>query len=306
MGYRTKLIAIVLFAVATAIGSLFSGTFREQGRSAAAEAAVTPNAQAAAADRALAGLTTRGASDTGSLEEAVRADPTDARSLVLLGYAYQQRWRETGDATVLPLSETALRRAARLDRRDPLAVTGLGSLALIRHDFRQALVFGRRAQRLAPSSARGFAIVGDALLELGRPEDAFRAFERMVTLKPGVASYARIAYARELLGDFDGATRAMQLAVDAAAGQPEPTAWTNVQLAKLALSRGRIDRAEQHLRTAMAFLPGYVYGTEQLALVAAARGELRTAIRLARQAATAVPLPQFVTLLAELYRRAGD
>ena len=56
----------------------------------------------------------------------MRADPGDAESLVLLGFAYQQRWRETADASNLPRSETALRRALRLDPRDALAVTGLG------------------------------------------------------------------------------------------------------------------------------------------------------------------------------------
>ena len=90
--------------------------------------------------------------DTRELERAVRADPNDARSLVLLGYAYQQRWRETADASNLPRSEAALRRAARLDPTDALAVTGLGSLALIRHDFRAALA--DRAARAARSRRR--------------------------------------------------------------------------------------------------------------------------------------------------------
>ncbi len=230
----------------------------------------------------------------------------DVESLVLLGYAYQQRWRETADASTLPRSETALRRALRLEPRDALAVTGLGSLALIRHDFRAALELGRRAQRLAPSSARPFGVVGDALLELGRYEEAFRAFERMVALRPSVASYARIAYARELLGDLSGARAVMQLAADAAYGQREPAAWANVELAKLDLRTGNLSRAERHLRVAQALLPGYVYAAEQLARVEAARGRLPGAIRLARRAAEAVPLPQFVALLADLHEQAGD
>jgi tetratricopeptide (TPR) repeat protein len=185
-------------------------------------------------------------------------------------------------------------------------VTGLGSLALIRHDFRTALALGRRAERLAPSSARTYGVVGDALLELGRYEGAFRAFERMVALRPSIASYARIAYARELLGNLRGARQAMQLAADAAFGQREPAAWANVELAKLDLRTGKIRRAERHLRAAQALLPGYVYAAEQLARVEAARGNLPGAIRLARRAGEAVPLPQFIALLADLYDRAGD
>ena len=42
----------------------------------------------------------------------------------------------------------------------------------------------------------------------------------MNALKPNLASYARIAYARELTGDRQGAMAAMRLAVDAASGEP--------------------------------------------------------------------------------------
>ena len=62
----------------------------------------------------------------------------------------------------------------------------------------------------------------------------------MVAVKPALASYARIAYARELTGDRPGAISAMTLALDAAGGAPEPTAWTHVELAKLELGSGRV------------------------------------------------------------------
>lgn len=98
----------------------------------------------------------------------------------------------------------------------------------------------------------------------------------------------------------------MQLAADAASGQREPAAWANVELAKLDLRAGRHVRAERHLRVALALLPGYVFAAEQLARLEAARGNLARAIRLARRAADAVPLPQFVALLADLEARSGN
>ena len=283
MRFRTQLAVAALVVSALAVGSLLGGVLGDGGRSAAATA--VPVDASFAADRALTGIAAAGGTDTRELERAVRERPDDARSLVLLGYAYQQRWRETADASNLPRSEAALRRASRLDPTDSLAVIGLGSLALIRHDFRAALAIGRRAERLAPSSARTYGLVGDALLELGRYEDAFRAFERMIALRPSVASYARIAYARELLGDLDGARAAMQLAADAASGQREPAAWANVELAKLDLRAGRLPRAERHLRAALELVPGYVFAAEQLARLEAARGNLPRAIRLAQRAA---------------------
>jgi tetratricopeptide (TPR) repeat protein len=301
---RRQLVVTGLVAAAVAVGSLLGGVLRDGGD----PPALSPAADASlVADQALTGVAAAGGgTDVRELERAVRERPRDARSLVLLGYAYQQRWRETADASNLPRSEAALRRAARLDPTDPLAVTGLGSLALIRHDFGTALAIGRRAQRLAPSSARTYGLVGDALLELGRYEEAFRAFERMVALRPSVASYARIAYARELLGDLRGARAAMQLAADAAFGQREPAAWANVELAKLDLRAGRVARADRELRLALALLPGYVFAQEQLARLEAARGNLPRAVALAQRAAEAVPLPQLVALLADLHERAGN
>jgi tetratricopeptide (TPR) repeat protein len=301
---RTQLVVVALVVSALALGSVLGGVMRDGSGGPSPSAAAGPGA-AVAADRLLAGIASSG-TDTRELERAVRERPGDQRSLVLLGYAYQQRWRETADASNLPRSEEALRRAARLDPSDPLAAVGLGSLALIRHDFRAALAIGRRAQRLAPSSARTYGLVGDGLLELGRYEEAFRAFERMVALRPSVASYARIAYARELLGNLRGARAAMQLAADAASGQREPAAWANVELAKLDLRAGRLARAERHLRVALELVPGYVFAAEQLARLESARGNHARAVRLARRAADAVPLPQFVALLADLHDRAGN
>src|SRR4029453_8385119 len=114
-----------------------------------------------------------------------------------------------------------------------------GSLALIRHQFREALRLGARAKRLLPGSARPFGVMGDALVELGRDYEGFPAFDRMVSLRPNLASYARVAYARELTGDLVGAHEAMQLAREAAGGEPEPTAWSLVELSKLEVRLGR-------------------------------------------------------------------
>ena len=45
------------------------------------------------------------------LEQRVAADPADAQALMLLGLAYQQRARETGDPSYYPRSEEALARS---------------------------------------------------------------------------------------------------------------------------------------------------------------------------------------------------
>ncbi len=301
MRRRTALLVGCAIAVALSLGGLVGGVLAES-RSTAPRSAVP----GALAQRALSG-TAAGvtAANVADLEGQTRARPGDSSLLVQLGFAYQLRWRETADAGFLPRSEVALRRALRGTPDDPYAVLGLGSLALIQHEFREALVYGRRAERLLQGSARPYGVIGDALVELGRYDEAFAAFEKMVSLRPNLASYARIAYARELTGDRVGAIGAMQLALDAAAGQPEPAAFAHLELAKLELGLARLSAARRHALAALRVLPGYPSGRLELARIEAAAGRLDVALALARRASEAVPTAQAVSFLAELLDRKG-
>ena len=304
MRHRTKILAGGALAVALLVGALFGGVLSES-----PSAGSTPvEVPGQISESALSGIAQGGTgtqATVAKLEATLKASPDDPDTLASLGLAYQIRWRETGDSSYLPRSQNALDAALAARRDDPTATLGLGNLALIRHEFGRALEIGRDAHRLAPYSARPYGVIGDAQIELGRYAQAFKSFERMVSLKPNLASYARIAYARELSGDTPGAIVAMELALDASGGQPESSAWVEVELGKLELGRGHVAAADAHDRAALAILPGYVYALEQRARVEAARGHLGQAVALARQASEAIPLPQFVSLLGDLLARQG-
>ena len=283
-----------LAAGATAAALLLGGVLTD---GSAQEAARVPVASAIVAS---------GSALIPQLQQQVRANPTGVVGLGLLGLAYQQRARETGDPSYYTKSEGVLHRALRYSPDDLVATGGLGALALSRHRFREALTLGQRAVALSPSTARGYGIVGDALVELGRYREAFAAFDRMASLKPSLSSYARVSYARELLGDVGGAAHAMRLAIDAAAGQPEALAWSRTQLGKLFWSQGRVAASERQYRSALAVRPGYVYAFDGLAQVEAARGRIRSAIAYEQRAVDAIPLLQFVASLGDLERLAGN
>ena len=100
----------------------------------------------------------------------------------------------------------------------------------------------------------------------------------MVSLKPNLASYARISYFRELHGDLDGALAAMRLAVSAGGGSAENVAYVETLLGNLELQRGQIAGAEQAYRTALARVPGYLPARAGLATVEGAQGDLDAAI----------------------------
>lgn len=239
------------------------------------------------------------------LQAEVRAHGSDVRSLGLLGFAYLQRARETGDTGYYTRSAAVFRRAVALEPRDLVATSGLASLALSRHRFRDALALARRAQRISPSTARTYALLGDALVELGRYDDAFAAFDELARIKPGLTAYARVSYAQELLGRPQAAIATMKLALDASGGVGEPAAWTSVQLGKLYWSIEKLDAAARQYRAALVLFPGYVHALDGLAQVEAARGRLARAVALERRAVEAMPLPQFAASLGDLYAAAG-
>jgi tetratricopeptide (TPR) repeat protein len=239
-----------------------------------------------------------------ALQQELRRNPRSSKGFALLGLAYQQRARETGDPSYYPKSEGVLRKSLALEPENLLATGGLGSLALARHRFRQALVLGRQARALSPSTARTYGVIGDALVELGRYRKAFAAFDTMARLRPSLASYARVSYARELLGRRAEAIAAMRLALDAASGS-EATAWTHVQLGKLYWSGGRLEAAASHYHAALAVFPGYAYALDALAQVEAARGRIARAIALEQRSVNTIPLPQYVAALGDLYRVSG-
>jgi tetratricopeptide (TPR) repeat protein len=298
---KRLLLAGTAAATAAAV-LLLGGVFRQDGQPAAG-AGTVPSRTA----ETLAGGFSTG--DTAGLvrdlQAAVRRAPKNVHELGLLGLAYQQRARETGDPSYYTRSDGVLRRALRIAPRDLIATSGLGSLELSRHRFAQALVLGERARAISPTTARNYGVIGDALVELGRYRQAFAAFDTLARLKPGLTAYARVSYARELNGDIAGARQALQLALDAAIGEPEAIAWTHVQLGKLAFGHGRLAEAEREVREALRGYPGYVYGLDALAQVEAAKGRWTKAIALERQAVERIPLPQFVSYLGDLYRVTG-
>ena len=287
-------------AVALALGGLVGGVLAE--RPAAAPTSAPPGALA---ERALSGAAgSIGAATVSGLEEQVSAHPEDAELLTRLGFAYQLRWRETADASFLrarrPRCDAPSGSAATTGRRSSASARSRSSGTTSARRWH-----GRRAQQLLPGSARPFGVVGDALVELGRYGEAFRAFERMVELRPGLASYARRVRARADRGphgrarrDAAGARRGGR-----AAGADGVGARRGGQ-ARAGAGEGRARRS-RCARRARGLPWGIPPPGIELARIEAARGRIGRAVAEARRAAEAVPTSQAVSLLADLLDRAG-
>ena len=210
---------------------------------------------------------------------AIEDEPGDAALHAALGDLYYQRGRETADSSWNEKAHEAYRRALALDPESAQATTGLGTLALAKHDFAGGLRYGEQALRLEPNSVRPYAAIVDGQLELGRYADAKRSLDRMVSLKPNLASYARVSYFRELHGDLVGALGAMRLAVSAGGGSAENVAYVETLLGNLEFQAGNVAAADRAYRTALARVPEYLPAQTGVATVQAAQGNLDAAIR---------------------------
>ena len=240
------------------------------------------------------------------LESRVALNPLDAKALVLLGLAYQQRARETGDPAFYAPSDRALERAIQVEPRSHLALAGLAALAASRHRFGESRRFAKRALAVNPYAVGAWGILGDAEVETGRYKAAFAAFERMVSIRPTAAAYARISYARELLGQTRAAVEAMRRAVNAATASPEPAAWALTHLGNLFAETGRLPRAERHYRHALAVVPGYAPALAGRARIELWRGNDRKSVRLWQAALDAQAVPEYAVGLGDALERTGD
>jgi tetratricopeptide (TPR) repeat protein len=208
----------------------------------------------------------------GSLQDKIRENPKDFDSHINLSNAYLQRVRETGDPTLYTKTEDLLDKANKLEDQSAELFAARGTLALARHDFAAAFEQGTRALALDPGNARYYGIVGDAQIELGMYDEAIQSYQEMVDRRPDFDSFSRVAYARELYGDPEGAIEAMEFALQAGSGTPENVAWAHVQLGNLWFTSGKLEEAQKAYGLSTKTVGAYAPALAGRAKIAAARG----------------------------------
>ncbi len=247
-------------------------------------------------------------------ERLIKRAPSDARHYNLLCAALMQKARETGDFSLNARAEAALERSLALspdvegDNFDALKLRA--TLLLTYHRFGEALEAARRAERLRPRDYLVYGLLTDALVELGDYQAAVAAADKMAELRPGAASYSRVAYLRSLHGHTDAAIEAMRLAVKTA--DPRDTegyAWYRVHLGDELMNAGRRAEAEREYDAAIQTFPDYYLALAAKARARVAASDLQKAVEFYERAQQRVPLPDTAASLGDLYAklgRAGD
>jgi tetratricopeptide (TPR) repeat protein len=239
------------------------------------------------------------------LEALVAADRADAEAHRDLGFALLQRVRETADPSLYSPADKAFEVALRLTPDDALVLTGIGGLQLGKHEFAEALRTGRKAVALSPNLAAARAVVVDALVELGRYDEADAAAAEMLAVRSDLSTLARVSYVAELHGRLDVALSAMEEAAATPGLASENVAFVDALLGNLLVYTGDRVAAADAYRRALALVPAHAPSLAGQGRLAVGAGDLDAAIALFQRAADVLPLPEHVIALAEAQAAAG-
>ncbi len=249
--------------------------------------------------------TTRLVASIAAHQERLRKVPGDWTAWAALGEAYLEQSRVTADPAYYPKAEGALRRSLEV-RPDgnAAALAGLGALANARHDFAAARSLAERALAVNAWSDTAYGVLADAETQLGHPDAATAAVQRMLDLRPGLASYTRGSYDLEQRGRRTEAIALMRQALDSAT-EPADLAFCHQHLGALAWAAGDLATASRHVSLGLAADAGTTGLWQLKAKLDAAAGDLTAALADLDKVVARTPTVDALLDQARLLRAAG-
>ncbi len=239
-------------------------------------------------------------------QHAARENPRRTRPLLDLAQAFIRKAREQSDPAFYEQARDAIDRALRIDRDDAFALQVQAHLQMQDHRFREARDAAQRIIDAHPQNSAPYGILGDAEMELGHYDAAEHAYQRMLNMRPNLASYTRASWMRWLLGDIDGAIDLGHRAIGAGNPRnPEELAWTMGQVGNLHLAVDDLDAARQQYESALRTFPDDPPALLGMGRVLAARGDVPAAIERFRAAVRGSSTTEHLAALAGALETAG-
>ena len=232
-----------------------------------------------------------------------RENPRSVRALDRLAALELREFRNTHAAETLASAGASVERALAIDPADFDARRFRASILLTNHEFASVVKEATALSAERPWDVDVLGMAADAQMESGRYPEALATIQRMVDIRPGLPSYSRVAYAREIHGDLAGALTAIDLAIAAGdPADPEGVSWCLARSGLLLWKLGRIAEAASRFEEARRLFPRSPHAWEGMGLVASARGDYGEASAAFERAFSIVPWPQYAVECAEMAR----
>jgi tetratricopeptide (TPR) repeat protein len=243
-----------------------------------------------------------------ALQQRLEVSPDLLDDWVLLGRAWINKAREAADHGLYHAAEACAQIVLQRDPKNLLAQNLIAQVMLEEHRFLDARVVAQEILASYPHDVNALGTLSDAMLELGRYDEAIEAADEMNDLKPGLPSYGRAAYLKWLRGDVDGALESFRAAAEAGRDptEPEPRVWAIVQSALVFWHKGDLEGADAGAKLALKELPGHPAALALAGRVAHARGDAEHAAELLQQSFDAYPTIETAWRLGDARAAAGD
>ena len=241
-------------------------------------------------------------------EAAIKENPDRSQSYNDLALAYIRRVRETSDTSYYEQAQAALQKSLQMSPENFEARKAEVMILLGRKEFTKALELATALNKKTPDDVMVYGLVADADIELGDYNDAERAAQWMLDMRPGnVPGLLRGARLRRLFGDAEGAMDFYNQAYQQTPPtQTEDLAWILTQMADLQGSLGNLDGSEKLLRSALDKFPNYYVAVESLARLQLAEKKAAEAVRLLRERNSNFPTLESEYALAQAFEKAGQ
>lgn len=245
--------------------------------------------------------------DVDLLFKKIKLNQNDHKSKLMLAKHYMNEARITGEHPYYyPAALTILNDVLEADESNFQAMALKASVMLSLHHFQEAKELGEKAVILNSNNAFIYGVLVDANVELGNYEEAVILSDKMQSIRPGLESYARVSYLREIYGDIPGSIEAMKLAYKSSMAGTEQAAWVGNTLTELYIKEKKYDDARALSNLILEQRPSYAFSIDALGQIHYAKGNYDSAIMMYEKAIDMMPEFSFYTHLAEAKLAIGD
>ncbi|HUP83593.1 MAG TPA: hypothetical protein VM284_05315 [Candidatus Limnocylindria bacterium] len=238
----------------------------------------------------------------------ISANARDDIAWTYLGDLFEIKGRQTGDVTNYISARDAYATALDIAPGSPGAAIGAAHIAATLHDFLTAQGGATAVLESDPYATGAMAILFDASLELGELDTAEHALTLLMSRTESPAVVGREARLAFMRGDNASALKLSQQALNDSISGGDPAssvAFYQYTHAEYALLAGDVETAQAGYAASLESMPGYPLALFGEGRVAYAQGNIAHAIALLEGATAALPRPDMVAYLGDLYALDG-